>query len=141
MADRIKDHGANASTFSDWWAYKYEVIDAIPNNGALMTDVGVIVSFNSDSRELARRMNTEAAKGVKYGNLSEEEALKLVTINPAIQLNIDKWVGSLEVGKDADFVIWSDHPLSTRAKCEQTWIDGIQYFSLDTDAKLKIRDT
>ncbi len=141
VADRIKDHGANASTFSDWWAYKYEVIDAIPYNGALMTDVGVIVSFNSDSRELARRMNTEAAKGVKYGNLSEEEALKLVTINPAIQLNIDKWVGSLEVGKDADFVIWSDHPLSTRAKCEQTWIDGIQYFSLDRDAELKVRDT
>jgi imidazolonepropionase-like amidohydrolase len=140
VADRIKDHGANASTFSDWWAYKYEVIDAIPYNGALMTDVGVIVSFNSDSRELARRMNTEAAKGVKYGNLSEEEALKLVTINPAIQLNIDKWVGSLEVGKDADFVIWSDHPLSTRAKCEQTWIDGIQYFSLDADAELKVRD-
>ena len=141
VADRLREHGANASTFSDWWAYKYEVIDAIPYNGALMTDVGVIVSFNSDSRELARRMNTEAAKGVKYGNLSKEEALKLVTINPAIQLNIDKWVGSLEVGKDADFVIWSDHPLSTRAKCEQTWIDGIQYFSLDTDAKLKVRDT
>jgi len=80
VADRLREHGANASTFSDWWAYKYEVIDAIPYNGALMTDVGVIVSFNSDSRELARRMNTEAAKGVKYGNLSEEEALKLVTI-------------------------------------------------------------
>ncbi|MBC8256051.1 MAG: amidohydrolase family protein [Candidatus Marinimicrobia bacterium] len=141
VADRLKEHGANASTFSDWWAYKYEVIDAIPYNGALMTDVGVTVSFNSDSRELARRMNTEAAKGMKYGNLSEEEALKLVTINPAIQLNIDKWVGSLEVGKDADFVIWSDHPLSTRAKCEQTWIDGVQYFSLEKDAELKARDT
>jgi imidazolonepropionase-like amidohydrolase len=140
VADRLKEHGANASTFSDWWAYKFEVIDAIPYNAALMTDVGVNVSFNSDSNELARRMNTEAAKGVKYGNLSEEEALKLVTINPAKQLNIDKWVGSLEVGKDADFVIWSDHPLSTRAKCEQTWIDGIQYFSLDTDAELKERD-
>jgi len=140
VADRLKEHGANASTFSDWWAYKYEVIDAIPYNGALMTDVGVNVSFNSDSNELARRMNTEAAKGVKYGNLSEEEALKLVTINPAKQLNIDKWVGSLEVGKDADFVIWSDNPLSTSAKCEQTWIDGIQYFSLDADKKLKERD-
>ena len=141
VADRLKEHGAHASTFSDWWAYKYEVIDAIPYNGALMTDVGVTVSFNSDSRELARRMNTEAAKGVKYGNLSEEEALKLVTINPAIQLNIDKWVGSLESGKDADFVIWSDHPLSASAKCEQTWIDGIQYFSLEKDTKLKKRDT
>ena len=140
VADHLKEHGANASTFSDWWAYKYEVIDAIPYNGALMTDVGVNVSFNSDSNELARRMNTEAAKGVKYGNLSEEEALKLVTINPAKQLNIDKWVGSLEVGKDADFVIWSDNPLSTNAKCEQTWIDGIQYFSLDMDKKLNERD-
>ena len=140
VADRIKEHGANASTFSDWWAYKYEVIDAIPYNGALMTDVGVTVSFNSDSRELARRMNTEASKGVKYGGLSEEEALKLVTLNPAIQLKIDKWVGSLEVGKDADFVIWTDHPLSTRAVCEQTWIDGIRYFSLEEDNKLKKRD-
>ena len=140
VADRIKEHGANASTFSDWWAYKYEVIDAIPYNGALMTDVGVTVSFNSDSRELARRMNTEASKGVKYGGLSEEEALKLVTLNPAIQLKIDKWVGSLEVGKDADFVIWTDHPLSTRAVCEQTWIDGIRYFSLEGDNKLKKRD-
>ena len=140
VADRIKEHGAHASTFSDWWAYKYEVIDAIPYNGAIMTDVGVTVSFNSDSRELARRMNTEAAKGVKYGGLSEVDALKLVTLNPAIQLGIDKWVGSLEVGKDADFVIWNDHPLSTRAICEQTWIDGVQYFSLDEDGKLKIRD-
>ena len=140
VADRIAEHGAHASTFSDWWAYKYEVIDAIPYNGAIMTDVGVNVSFNSDSGELARRMNTEAAKGIKYGGLSEEEALKLVTLNPAIQLGIDKWVGSLEVGKDADFVIWSDHPLSTGAVCEQTWIDGIQYFSLDVDEKLEKRD-
>ena len=140
VADRLKEHGANASTFSDWWAYKYEVMDAIPFNGALMTDVGVVVSFNSDSRELARRMNTEAAKGVKYGGLSEEEALKLVTLNPAVQLKIDEWVGSLEVGKDADFVIWSDHPLSTKALCEQTWIEGIQYFSLETDKQLKKRD-
>jgi len=141
VADRLKEHGAHASTFSDWWAYKYEVIDAIPYNGALMTDVGVTVSFNSDSRELARRMNTEAAKGVKYGGLSEVEALKLVTLNPAIQLGIDKWVGSLEVGKDADFVIWNDHPLSTSTICEQTWIDGIQYFSRGTDNQLKQRDT
>jgi len=140
VADRLRDHGAHASTFSDWWAYKYEVIDAIPYNGTLMTDVGVNVSFNSDSRELARRMNTEAAKGVKYGNLSEEEALKLVTINPAKQLNIDTWVGSLEQGKDADFVIWSDHPLSTHAICEQTWIEGVQYFSLETDMLRRERD-
>jgi len=140
VADRLKQHGAHASTFSDWWAYKYEVIDAIPYNGALMTDVGVNVSFNSDSGELARRMNTEAAKGVKYGGLSEEEALKLVTLNPAIQLGIDQWVGSLEKGKDADFVIWSEHPMSPTAVCEQTWIDGIQYFSLEQDREFRKRD-
>ena len=140
VADRLKEHGANASTFSDWWAYKYEVIDAIPHNGALMTDMGVNVSFNSDSNELARRMNTEAAKGIKYGNLTEEEALKLVTINPAIQLGIDKWVGSLEKGKDADFVIWNAHPLSTKAVCQETWIDGIQYFSIKKDLELRNRD-
>ena len=140
VADILRDHGASASTFSDWWAYKFEVIDAIPYNGAIMANLGVNVSFNSDSNELARRMNTEAAKGVKYGNLSEEEALKLVTINPAKQLNIDEWVGSLEIGKDADFVIWSDNPLSTKAKCEQTWIDGKMYFSIEMDQKLKNRD-
>ena len=140
VADRLREHGANASTFSDWWAYKFEVLDAIPYNGAIMANLGVNVSFNSDSNELARRMNTEAAKGVKYGNLSEEEALKLVTINPAKQLNIDKWVGSLELGKDADFVVWSHSPLSTKAMCEQTWIDGRLYFSIKNDSDLRKRD-
>jgi len=144
VAERLKEHGANASTFSDWWAYKYEVIDAIPYNGNLMMDVGVNVSYNSDSNELARRMNTEAAKAFKYGKygskITEEEALHFVTINPAKQLNIDKWVGSLEEGKDADFVIWSDNPLSTKAVCEQTWIDGIKYFSLEDDKQLRKRD-
>lgn len=140
VAERLAEHGAGASTFSDWWAYKYEVIDAIPYNGALMDNVGVNVSFNSDSNELARRMNTEAAKAVKYGGISEEDALNFVTINPARQLQIDKWVGSLEVGKDADFVIWSDHPLSTNAVCEQTWIEGIQYFSLKQDQAYRERD-
>ncbi len=140
VAERLLEHGAGASTFSDWWAYKYEVIDAIPFNGALMTEVGVNVSFNSDSDELARRMNLEAAKAVKYGGLSEEEALHLVTINPAKQLKINDWVGSLEPGKDADFVIWSGHPLSTFSKCEQTWIEGIQYFSLEQDKYYRQRD-
>ena len=98
------------------------------------------MSFNSDSGELARRMNTEAAKGVKYGGLSEEDALKLVTLNPATQLGIDQWEGSLEIGKDADFVIWSDHPLSPTAICEQTWIDGIKYFSLEQNKQLQKRD-
>ena len=137
IAERIAEHGAGASTFTDWWAYKIEVIDAIPYNGSLMHDVGVVTSFNSDSDELARRLNTEAAKGVKYGGLSKEEALKFVTLNPAIQLKIDKWVGSLEEGKDADFVIWSGNPLSTYAVCEQTWIDGINYFNLIRDRKMR----
>ena len=140
VADRIAEHGAGASSFSDWWAYKYEVIDAIPYSGTLMHDVGVSVSFNSDSDELARWLNTEAAKAVKYGGMSEEDALDLVTINPAQQLKVDKWVGSLEVGKEADFAIWSHHPLSTMAVCEQTWIEGRQYFSLERDRELQQRD-
>jgi imidazolonepropionase-like amidohydrolase len=137
VAEAIAEHGAGASTFSDWWAYKVEVRDAIPFNGALMHDVGVLVSFNSDSSELARRMNTEAAKAVRYGGLDPHEALKFVTINPAQQLEIHDTVGSLEPGKDADFVIWSDSPLSTYARCEQTWIEGARYFDLETDRMLR----
>ncbi len=140
VAERIAEHGAGASTFTDWWAYKFEVYDAIPYNGTLMQDAGVLVSFNSDSGELARRMNLEAAKGVKYGGMSEIDALNTVTINPAKQLKIDNWVGSLEEGKDADFVVWTGHPLSTQTICEQTWIDGLQYFSHKKDAALLARD-
>ena len=140
VAERLAEHGAGASTFSDWWAYKFEVIDAIPFNGTLMANVGVNVSFNSDSDELARRMNLEAAKAVKYGGLSEEEALKFVTINPAKQLKIDKYVGSLEIGKDADFALWSGHPLSNYSICEQTWVDGKQYFSVKNDQYFRQRD-
>ncbi len=137
IAEAIAKHGAGASTFSDWWAYKFEVYDAIPHNGALMEKVGVITSFNSDSDELARRLNLEAAKAVKYGGLTEEEALKLVTINPAKQLKIDKYVGSLEPGKQADFVIWSGNPLSTYTICEQTWIEGRKYFDRNEDLKMR----
>jgi len=133
VADAIAAHGAGGSSFSDWWAYKMEVMDAIPHNAALMTEVGVLMSLNSDSNELARRLNTEASKAVRYGGMSRAEALKLVTINPAKQLGIDHRTGSLEVGKDGDFVIWSDDPLSTYARCEQTWIEGARYFSLDSD--------
>ena len=133
VAEVVAKHGAGVSTFSDWWAYKYEVIDAIPYNGALLHDAGVVVSYNSDSDELARRLNIEAAKAVKYGGVSEEEALKFVTINPAKQLRIDKRVGSIEVGKDADFVIWSGSPLSPYSVCEQTWIDGRKFFDRDED--------
>ncbi|MCP4203376.1 MAG: amidohydrolase family protein [bacterium] len=133
VADEIAAHGAGASTFSDWWAYKYEVIDAIPYNGAIMWDRNVVVSFNSDSSELARRMNLEAAKAVRYGGVPEEEALKFVTLNPAIQLGIEDRVGSLETGKDADFVIWSGDPLSSYSIVEQTWVDGRKYFDRAED--------
>jgi N-acetylglucosamine-6-phosphate deacetylase len=133
VADVMAKHGAGGSSFSDWWAYKMEVYDAIPYNGALMNRAGVVVSFNSDSDELARRMNLEAAKAVKYGGTPPEEALKFVTINPAKQLRIDARVGSLEPGKDADFVVWSGNPLSTMSICEQTWIDGRRYFDRQED--------
>jgi imidazolonepropionase-like amidohydrolase len=133
IAKELIDHGAMATTFSDWWAYKMEAYDAIPYNGAIMHDQGVVVSYNSDSSELARRMNTEASKAVKWGNIPPEEALKFITLNAAKQLYIDHRVGSLETGKDADFVLWSGSPLSTYSVCEQTWIDGRKYFDIQED--------
>lgn len=138
VADKIKSHGAAVSTFSDWWAYKYEVKDAIPYNAAILNQEGVTVAINSDDAEMGRRLNQEAAKTMKYGDVSAEDALKMVTLNPAKMLHIDQYVGSIAPGKDADFVIWSDHPLSVYAKAEQTWIDGIKYFDRDeAAAKLK----
>ena len=128
VAKEIAAHGAGASTFSDWWAYKVEAIDAIPGNAAIMTRKGVLVSVNSDSAEHARRLNTEAAKSIKWGGLSEDEALKMVTINPARQLRIDSRVGSLEAGKDADVVVWNHHPLSSYAIVERAYIDGTLYY-------------
>lgn len=128
VADAIASHGAGASSFSDWWAYKMEVMDAIPENGALMHDVGVLVSFNSDDSEVATRMNDEAAKAVRWGGLDPHEALKFVTLNPARQLGVDHRIGSLEIGKDADFVVWDAPPLSSFARCQQTWIDGARYY-------------
>ena len=139
VADELAAHGAGASTFSDWWAYKYEVVDAIPWNGAIMWNRDVSVSFNSDDDELARRLNLEAAKAVRYGGVPEDEALRFVTINPAEQLGIGAYVGSLEAGKHADFVVWSGHPLSTYSVAEQTWIDGRKYF--DRAADLAGRET
>jgi N-acetylglucosamine-6-phosphate deacetylase len=133
VADEIAAHGAGASSFSDWWAYKFEVYDAIPYNGAIMWDRGVVVSFNSDNDELATRLNQEAAKAVKYGGVPEEEALKFVTLNAAKQLAVADRVGSLEPGKDADFVVWSGNPLSTYTVCEQTWVDGKKYFDREAD--------
>ncbi len=135
VADEIARHGAGASSFSDWWAYKYEVLDAIPYAGSLMRERGVLVSFNSDSSDYARRMNLEAAKAVKYGGTTEEEALNFVTINPARQLRIEQRVGSLEAGKDGDFVIWSRSPLDSATVCLQTWVDGKKYFDVEHDVE------
>jgi len=133
VADELAAAGVGASTFSDWWAYKVEAYDAIPYNAALMTRRGVVVSINSDDAEEATHLNQEAAKTIKYGGLSHDEALKLVTINPAIQLGIDKRVGSIEVGKDADLVIYNHDPLSAYAVVQKTLIDGRVYFDRQQD--------
>ena len=133
VAKEIAEHGAGASTFSDWWSYKLEAFDAIPYNAALMTRKGVLVSLNSDSAELMRHLNDEAAKTMKYGGLNEIEALSLITINPAKQLAIDNRVGSIEVGKDADLAIFDKHPLSNYAKVERVYIDGQLYFDRKQD--------
>jgi imidazolonepropionase-like amidohydrolase len=138
VADKMKAHGAQASSFSDWWAYKFEVNDAIPYNGAIMHALGINVAFNSDDAEMARRLNQEAAKAVKYGGVPEEEALKFVTLNPAKMLHIDARTGSLKVGKDADVVLWSDHPLSIYARPEKTFVDGTAYFDAERDAALRL---
>jgi imidazolonepropionase-like amidohydrolase len=135
VADEIAAHGAGASAFSDWWAYKFEVYDAIPYNGALMRDRGVVVTFNSDSDELARRMNLEGAKAVKYGGVPPAEALKFVTENAATQLGLEKRIGSLEPGKDGDFVIWSGSPLDASSVCLETWIEGKKYFDREADRR------
>ena len=133
VAAEIARHGAGASTFTDFWGYKMEAYDAIAYNAAIMVRHGVVTSVNSDSDERARRLNIEAAKTVRYGGLTEEEALKLVTLNPAIQLGIDKRVGSIDVGKDADLAVWSAHPFSVYARVEQTFVDGELLFDRQTD--------
>ena len=137
VADKMLKHGANASTFSDWWAYKMEVEDAIPYNAAIMHKVGLNVAINSDDAEMARRLNQEAAKTMKYGGLTAEEALALVTINPAKMLHVDDKVGSVKVGKDADLVLWSDNPLSIYAKSLYTIVDGTVYFDRQKDELLQ----
>jgi len=133
VAKEIAQHGAGASTFADFWGYKIEAYDAIPYNAAIMTRAGVVVSMNSDSDERARRLNIEAAKAMRYGDLTEEQALKLVTLNPAIQLGIQDRVGSIEVGKDADLAIWNAHPLSVYARVDMTLIDGEVFFDRQQD--------
>lgn len=137
IADKLKAHGAFASTFSDWWAYKYEVMDAIPYNAALLSQQGITVCINSDDAEMGRRLNQEAGKSVKYGGMTEEEAWKMVTLNPAKALHIDKFVGSIEKGKDADLVLWSDNPLSIYAKVLYTYIDGKCYFDAEKDKAMQ----
>ncbi|OUS00040.1 amidohydrolase [Flavobacteriales bacterium 33_180_T64] len=137
VADKMKAHGVGGSTFSDWWAYKYEVNDAIPYNAAIMHNAGVIVAINSDDGEMSRRLNQEAAKSVKYGGISEEDAWKFVTLNPAKLLHIDDRVGSIKVGKDADVVLWTDHPMSIYAKAERTIIEGVTYFDLKRDEMMR----
>ncbi|HLX45350.1 MAG TPA: amidohydrolase [Bryobacteraceae bacterium] len=131
VAKEIAAHGAGASTFSDWWGYKAEAYDAIPYNAAVMTKKGIVVSLNSDDAELMRRLNTEAAKAMKYGGISREDALAMVTINPAKQLGVENRVGSIEAGKDADIVIFDKDPLSNFSKVQKVLIDGSKYFDRD----------
>jgi len=137
VADKMKTHGVGGSTFSDWWAYKYEVNDAIPQNAAIMHNQGVLTAINSDDAEMSRRLNQEAAKSVKYGGVSEEDAWKFVTLNPAKLLHIDDRVGSIKIGKDADVVLWNSHPLSVYSKAEKTVIDGTVYFDIERDMQMR----
>ncbi len=137
VADKMRDHGVGGSTFGDWWAYKMEVKDAIPQNAAIMNSLGVVTAINSDDAEMARRLNQEAAKSVKYAGMNEEEALKMVTLNPAKLLHLDDRMGSIKAGKDADVVLWNNHPLSIYAKPEKTFVDGIAYYDLDRDVKMR----
>ena len=141
VADKMKEHGAAASTFSDWWNYKMEVVDAIPYNATIMSKVGMNVAINSDDAEMARRLNQEAAKSIKWGGMSEEDALKMVTLNPAKMLHVDNKVGSIKAGKDADLVLWSYNPLSIYAKAEKTIVDGIVYFDREKDAAIRKMQT
>lgn len=137
VADIMAEHGAGASTFSDWWNYKWEVKYAIPYNAALMEEAGVLTAINSDSAEMSRRLNQEAAKAVKYGGVSEEDAWKMVTLNPAKLLHLDDRMGSIKVGKDADVVLWNGHPMSISSRAEMTLVDGVVYFSLEKDKALQ----
>jgi len=137
IADQIVEHGAAASVFSDWWDYKYEVYEGITYNAAMLLKQGVLTCIHSDDAEMGRRLNQEAAKTMKYGGISETEALKLVTINPAIMLHLGDRTGSIKVGKDADLVLWTDYPLSVYARASKTMVDGTFYFDEEQDAKMK----
>ena len=136
----MKKHGVGGSTFSDWWAYKFEVNEAIPYNATLLNNAGVVTAINSDDAEMGRRLNQEAAKAVKYGGTSEEDAWKMITLNPAKLLRLDDRMGSIKIGKDADIVIWSKNPLSVYSKVIQTYVDGKLLFDLDSNDLLFKRD-
>ena len=142
VAKEMAKHGVAGAGFSDWWSYKMEVIDGTPYNMAIMTKKGVLTSINSDSTDagLMRRLNTEAAKTMKYGGLSEQQALALITINPAKHLKLDQRLGSLEPGKDADLVIWNKHPLSSYAVAQKVFIDGTIYFDREADLRQRATD-
>ena len=137
VADKMKAHGAGASTFSDWWNYKWEVRYAIPYNATIMHNEGVVTAINSDDANSGRRLNQEAAKSMKYGGMSEEDAWKMVTLNPAKLLHLDDRMGSIKVGKDADVVLWTNHPLSIYANVEKTIVDGVVYFDIEKDAQAR----
>src|SRR5262249_22661563 len=128
IAPEIADHGASCSLFSDWWAYKIEAQDAIPFAAALLHKAGVSVCLKSDSNELMRHLYQEAAKCVKYGGMSEDDALKTITLNPAKQLGLDKRIGSLEPEKDGDLVVFNGHPLNSFSRVEMVLIEGEVYF-------------
>lgn len=140
LADKMAAHGAAGSTFADWWAYKFEVKDAIPYNAAMMHKQGVLTAINSDDAEMGRRLNQEAAKAVKYGGVSEEDALKMVTLNPAKMLHLDHRMGSISKGKDADVVIWDGNPLSVYSRVLYTFVDGRELYSQKRNDRLMQRD-
>ncbi len=137
IADQIAEHGAAASVFSDWWDYKYEVYEGSTYNAAILLSKGVLTCIHSDDDEMGRRLNQEAGKIMKYGGISDTEALKLVTLNPARILHLDDRMGSIKTGKDADLVLWTDNPLSVYSRASMTMVDGTFYFDEEKDAKLK----
>jgi imidazolonepropionase-like amidohydrolase len=139
IADQIKEHGSAASVFSDWWDYKYEVYEGITYNAALLNSQGVLTCLHSDDAEMGRRLNQEAGKIIKYGGISEADALKLITLNPAKILHLDERTGSIKTGKDADLVLWTDNPLSVYARAFKTMIDGTFYFDEEQDAEMKMQ--
>jgi hypothetical protein len=139
IAPQMAAHGAGASGFIDWWSFKYEATDAIAYNMALMHEAGVLTGIHSDNPELARRMNLEAAKAVRYGNVDPHDALRMITAWPADQLGIGEQTGRLAPGLDADLVIWNGHPLSVYSLVEQTWVDGRRFFDRHADQQMRER--